>query len=202
MIDDNNIYPMKDDFYLNKKRRSSLEGSDHEFEFLKPLISSRRDRILESRYAPDFSLSPCKQQANKTHGLFMDQDTFDEDVDFLFPTRERLPSITRMSSDYLNSSSEGRSINQMDYDEPSMPSVAGSFSISNKSNLQHQNIQDTCSLFDGLGSCRDSNEDSIDFIFSHLSPLLVKTSRIYEEEFNDTMSVDDAPSISREGKRK
>ena len=75
-----------------RKTRSSFDNNERDFDIpiCRPQRVSRRDQnnrgeiILESRI-PDFS--PCRHPSLRKD-RFMNIDTFDEDVDFLFPQRD------------------------------------------------------------------------------------------------------------------
>ena len=93
------------DDQLCRKPRSSLDSHDRAREIPMcdpPFIPYHRDSGRSRRhhveaYSPQ--LSPCRPHQPVQLGFFMQADTFEEDVDFLYPSpRERCGSDTNFSS--------------------------------------------------------------------------------------------------------
>ena len=94
-------------YQSKRKPRSSLESSEREaIPSCRPAYISRHMRDGGRAYEPieSFSPQPVQRKPLFQLGSFMDNDTFEEDVDFLFKdhqpraTRERFCSDTNFSS--------------------------------------------------------------------------------------------------------
>lgn len=102
-----------DDQMLIKRRpRSSMESADRQIEIpaCQPAFISRHLRDRRRAYEPveSFSPQPVLRKPYFKLGSFMENDTFEDDVDFLFQDhtpRERICSDTNFSSNLPESGS-------------------------------------------------------------------------------------------------
>jgi hypothetical protein len=103
---------------IKRKPRSSMESNERttEIPICDPAFILRRDSNRSRRQFDSYSPqhSPCRLPSLK-FASFMDHDNFEEDVDFLWPARRRLPSETNMSSHLQTLSSGGLTSNEFQH---------------------------------------------------------------------------------------
>ena len=117
----------EDQFMPKRKPRSSIESSDRQIEIpvCQPAYISRHLRDSGRAYDPieSFSPQPVNRKPLFKLGSFMDNDTFDEDVDFLFQDhqdrtpRQRKCSDTNFSINMLNSGNSNYCFSQKDEEQ-------------------------------------------------------------------------------------